>query len=344
MPSVRFSSEETSSGNNSGDGSTAPPGSILRNPGPDPPTDTTAQTSKTKLHFFRNFFNQRNNDYRSDRPVAVTASRRAAANPGDYRNVRSSSAAPPLASGNASSVASSSEEDSPAALSRLQRWFSVIGSYLRPSRASLDRMTILITSRIWQVLLVFFTILLLFGAQFQELWVPKEGDLVFDILFTVALAVFALDIVFRIYTEPQYFEFFLCGRTPGDSPVAWGSCRLGSFMFWCDLLSSATLLYDISYINTSFFDTETIGIKLDKFGLPVRVEHDAEVRSHHVDPTHALYSLSLDLRAGRNQSCTSSGVGAGTAGDNRAHCSRCSVYSGFHCGEDIVQSKLVLVL
>jgi len=141
---------------------------------------------------------------------------------------------------------------------------------MRPSRATLDRITVLLSTRIWQILLVFFTILLLFGAQFQELCVPKGGDVVFDVLFTMALVVFALDIIFRMYTEPQYFEFNLCGKTLGDTPVAWGSFRLGSFMFWCDLISSLTLLYDISYINKSLFNIVTIDIELDHFGLPVR--------------------------------------------------------------------------
>lgn len=131
-------------------------------------------------------------------------------------------------------------------------------------------MSVLISSRVWHALLVFFTILLLFGAQLQELWVPKEGDIVFDILFTVALGVFAFDMLFRCYTEPQYFEFNLCGKTFGEAPAAWGSCRLGSFMFFCDLLSTVTLLYDISYINRALVATETIDIELNGFGLPVR--------------------------------------------------------------------------
>ena len=120
-------------------------------------------------------------------------------------------------------------------------------------------------------MLVFFTILLLFGAQIQELWAPKEGDIFFDVLYTVALGAFALDIFFRCYTEPQYFEFNVCGKTTGDAPAAaWGSCRLGSFMFWCDLLSSATLLFNISFVNASAFQAETIDIELDRYGLPVR--------------------------------------------------------------------------
>jgi hypothetical protein len=155
-------------------------------------------------------------------------------------------------------------------MSRLQRAGAGMASCLRPSRATLDGVSILISSRTWHVLLIFFTILLLFGSQFQELWVPKEGDIVFDILFTVALGVFALDMLFRCYTEPQYFELNLCGKSFGEAPAAWGSCRLGSFMFWCDLVSSLTLLWDISYVNKILFDEETIDIQLDGFGLPVR--------------------------------------------------------------------------
>ncbi len=119
-------------------------------------------------------------------------------------------------------------------------------------------------------MLVFCTILLLFGSEIQELWFPKQADIIFNVLYVVALCVFVGDIMVRCYTEPQYFEFNLCAKTVGDAPAAWGAFRLGSFMFWCDLISSATLLYDISFINTFYFAIETINMELDQFGLPVR--------------------------------------------------------------------------
>jgi hypothetical protein len=184
---------------------------------------------------------------------------------GGYRDVTRSNPASSGGGPTPSSLDDESHRYSP----RWLRCFQSLGSFLRPSRAVLDSASIVIHSRLWHILLVFFTFLLLFGAQIQELWIPKEGDMVFDILFTIALFVFAVDLVVRCYIEPQYFEFNLCGKSQGEN---WGSCRLGSFMFWCDLVSSATLLYDISYINPRLWDTVVIEVELDNFGLPVRAK------------------------------------------------------------------------
>jgi hypothetical protein len=226
---------------------------ILRNLQP-------SQSSSRKQSLFRNFFTQRNDDYRSDVP-AVTAP------PVSFQNPRTSQTqSTPLAT--PSNAGSSTDEDA-ASLKRWQRCLQVVGNVFRPSRATLDRMAHLISSRFWHFGLVFFTFLLLFGAQIQALFIPKEGDIAFDVLFTVALVVFVVDIFVRSLVEPQYFGFNLSGRN-GDGQSAWGACRLCSFMFWCDLISTASLLYDISFINRRIFDVVTIDIEIEEYGLPVR--------------------------------------------------------------------------
>lgn len=252
-PPVRFSDDETNGGNNNLPSSSFP--------------DDLDPPGTRRIPLLTKLFHRSNG---SDHRVAPPAQSSNA--PTEYRQGRSNSGgvAYPGGVGTAASV-SSGEEDTPVAKSRLHRSCSKICSYTTPSKASLNRLSALITSKLWHGLLVFFTIVLLFGCQIQELWVPKEWDTAVDVLFTVALGFFALDIIIRCYTEPQYFEFHLCGKTVlGDAPGAWGSCRLGSFMFWCDLLSSSTLLFDISYVNARHFDAATIDIDLDRFGLPVR--------------------------------------------------------------------------
>lgn len=259
MTPVRFSDDETNGGNNLHDSSS--PDLIQGNSR----SSGGLGHGKRKLSFFGYLFNLRSGSDQPNSPPAPSFGP-----PTEYRKGRSNSGGGTFPGGVvAAASVSSGDEDAPAAKSRIQQCFSKIRSYTRPSKASLDRLSSLITSKIWQILLVFFTILLLFGGQFQELWVPKEWDTVFNVLFTVALGFFALEIIIRCYTEPQYFEFNLCGKTGGDAPAAWGSCRLGSFMFWCDLLSSSTLLFDISFVNTRLFDVETIDIDLDLFGLPI---------------------------------------------------------------------------
>jgi len=131
----------------------------------------------------------------------------------------------------------------------------------------------LLISRFWQILLGIFTILLLFGAQIQWLFLPKEADIVFDVLFTIALVVFSLDIVLRCYLEPNYFNFCGSGSNvngeQGRAVNAWGGCHIGSFMFWCDFISTLTLLYNITYINRTLTEESGFEVKLDPFGAPV---------------------------------------------------------------------------
>jgi hypothetical protein len=123
-----------------------------------------------------------------------------------------------------------------------------------------------ICSKPWKVLLPFFTLLLLFGSQIQSLAVPKRGDIAFDVLYTLGLAFFLVDLCIRCRIEPNYFMFSICGRGIGDAP---GSVVCGSFMFWCDLVSTLAFLYDISYVNTRHYDMITVDIALDPFGQPV---------------------------------------------------------------------------
>lgn len=123
-----------------------------------------------------------------------------------------------------------------------------------------------IYSKTWKVLLSFFTLLLLFGSQIQHLAVPKRGDIAFDVLFTLGLAFFIIDLCIRCRIEPNYFMFYICGRGIGDAP---GKLICGSFMFWCDLVSTLAFLYDISYVNTRHSDMITVDIMLNQFGQPV---------------------------------------------------------------------------
>ena len=123
-----------------------------------------------------------------------------------------------------------------------------------------------IYGKAWRVLLFFFTLLLLFGSQIQDLAVPKSGDIVFDVLYTLGLVFFIIDQSIRCRIEPNYFMFSIGGRGIGDAP---GKVVCGSFMFWCDLVSALAFLYDISYVNTRHYDMITVDITLNEFGQPV---------------------------------------------------------------------------
>jgi len=133
--------------------------------------------------------------------------------------------------------------------------------------------------------------ILLFGEPFRELFIPPAGDPAVDTVFCVCLALFFVDMALRIDAEPHYFALYCgccCGRTaaagaggagqhrgnPGMRGIQSGRgycCQLGSFLFWCDFVSTLTLLADISWINKGYFGERQFDIGLDSFGIPVRV-------------------------------------------------------------------------
>jgi class 3 adenylate cyclase len=133
-----------------------------------------------------------------------------------------------------------------------------------------------VSSTFWRVLLIVFTIILFFGAEFRTLVLPKEADPYMDGIFTVVLVVFLVDIGMRIDVEPNYFSIHLycCHSAPHEEKSIHGSCsnscHFGSFIFYCELLSTLVLLSEISYVNTAKFSEQTLHIVLNRFGVPER--------------------------------------------------------------------------
>ena len=136
----------------------------------------------------------------------------------------------------------------------------------------------LIHSIYWKVVMILFTVILLFGSPVQT-FLPKEVDLYFDIMYIVALGVFAFDMLVHLITDPDYFGFhplaiLLCmlgirrkpRRGRGRSGSS-GSDKLGigSFKFWCDIISTAMLFYDIKYTNARNHREEYWHIDLNEF-------------------------------------------------------------------------------
>jgi hypothetical protein len=133
-----------------------------------------------------------------------------------------------------------------------------------------------IRSRVWKALSIIFSVFLLFGSQIQQLYVPPEGDIVFDVLRVITFCFFLVDMGFRTLAEPNYFHFHLFGTTRGSGAFSAfettptttttkdsSACEFGSFMFWCDLVSTGVLLYDISFINANHYDVVEVDIFLD---------------------------------------------------------------------------------
>lgn len=140
-------------------------------------------------------------------------------------------------------------------------------------------------SWVYGVPFLFFTLLLLFGESVQYLWCPKSSDLAFNYLYTIGFAFFGIDVVMRCYVSPAYFVFEFFGLDyrfdaqgtrrprppPGGLKGGWGESviKIGSFMFWCDVISTLTLLYDISWINTGLLERAEVTIPVDVLGVAV---------------------------------------------------------------------------
>jgi hypothetical protein len=138
----------------------------------------------------------------------------------------------------------------------------------------------IVKSVIWRLLIAGLTILLLFGSPIQFWVVPKEADVLFDTLYIFGFVVFMIDIVFNVYADPGYLECDPCHRKLRRNqqstrvhvarPQSW-SCGIGSYNFWCDLISSIGFLYDVSFINRAEFAMHSVYIELDRIGVPVSV-------------------------------------------------------------------------
>ena len=156
--------------------------------------------------------------------------------------------------------------------------------YEPPSKL-LEYMRIVISSWGYGIPFLFFTVLLLFGEPVQYLWFPKQADVAFNYLYTFAFAFFVIDIAMRCYVSPQYFVFEVFGldyrhdaqgrrkpRPPtGGIRSGWGGTfiKIGSFMFWCDVLSTLTLLYDISWINVGLEERTELTVPVNAAGVAV---------------------------------------------------------------------------
>jgi hypothetical protein len=313
-------------------------------------------SSNQKLtNFCLQLVGRKNNDYHSDAPTMQ--------HPSEANiNTRDVSSRSGMSRGNFASYRLGGEGGHSAA-SGATCWSRCCGSFsclAWPAESRRYFLGRIIQSRSWKFILVVFTLLLLFGPQIRDMYISKDGDTAMDVIFMCALVFFTLDILIRIDVEPNYFSFDLfCRRgqrKEGSSDLAtgWmgcGSYGLGSFLFWCDVVSTLTLLHEISFINREHFDEIHINIRLDRFGVPVRSYHGSfwpvlllfEPLSSSI--ASGPFSLAVGGRSRYHQRsyCRPDGRDAVT-GDDRKN-SPCGTLHPFVYGsQDLVQDQLVLAL
>lgn len=135
----------------------------------------------------------------------------------------------------------------------------------------------LLTSSIWRAWLVIGNFILLFGNPIQNLILPPSADKAVDVLYTLVFITFMLDMMLRATAVAGY-----CTITAGriDKPSRnwliycgqWiSSVRFPSFLFACDLFSTLTLLYDISFITPENFEIRQLEFDLSEVFIPVSV-------------------------------------------------------------------------
>lgn len=213
--------------------------------------------NQKSLNFFRSIMGHRNIDYRSDAPQqegnlfrgisvrSIGRSREPSGNP-------------------------IHDVDTEIKSSFWNRWYGrCFGGKAAQARRNVG--TAMLNNMLWKVLLCFFTILLLFGAQVRDLWLPSSSDTTMDVLNMIALCFFTIDIIIRVDVEPNYFNFKICQRDRSENSNRQGCAEfsIGSFIFWCEVVSTLALLHEISFIDKGNFSETVYHIQLDPFGIPV---------------------------------------------------------------------------
>lgn len=158
---------------------------------------------------------------------------------------------------------------------------------LRVSQGCIATMRSFVHSKAWRIIVLVFEGILLFGPPTRDWWCPKRSDGVFDVLFVITIAVLFADIVLMSYALPKYFSFYI-GFRPGKdrqkrstvqsnyNPSGCGRCacarfEVGGFIFWFDVISALTLLFDITWVNTTLTEYKSRQIYVNPSGQMVRL-------------------------------------------------------------------------
>ena len=102
-----------------------------------------------------------------------------------------------------------------------------VSEEMKKSRRML-RLERFLDSVLFQTIITTFIMYALFGTDFKFYFFSKSQDFVFDILTFWSLGIFSLEIILSMITKKDY---------------------LFSFFFWLDVMSTMTLILDLSWVN-----------------------------------------------------------------------------------------------
>ena len=130
----------------------------------------------------------------------------------------------------------------------------------------------LIRSYGWKALMILFYTFMLFGHPLCRIFSVEA--LVSDVLAALAFLFCVIEMGLHALAEPQYIQYEPASLGANKSLINGGSysikfCTVGSFLFWCDLVSTGVVLYHISWINKEHVRLKTFELSLNTYGFPV---------------------------------------------------------------------------
>lgn len=135
----------------------------------------------------------------------------------------------------------------------------------------IKRMKDVLDHTAWKVLIIFFTAIILFGGSLQQLC-PKAADPYIDVIFIVTIVFLLIDIVMLCCVVPSYFIVKPTMQLRNSDDEFGCFCfalQFGSFLFWFDLISVLSFLWEISFIKGSAI-VET-HLYVNSFGVPLNI-------------------------------------------------------------------------
>lgn len=93
----------------------------------------------------------------------------------------------------------------------------------------------LIDSKHFQMSINFITIYVLFSDDFRRAVLPKSVDIGFNVVTIICICIFLVEIIFSVKFKEKY---------------------LWTFFFWLDLISTITLIFDLTWIQEGAFLNE----------------------------------------------------------------------------------------
>jgi hypothetical protein len=117
-----------------------------------------------------------------------------------------------------------------------------------------ERLQHALSSRLTLGIVLVCTTYALFGDDIRLASFGALSDATFEILATVVFFVLSLEIVLQSIATVQYLPCHRSVCCKGRMAVYWTA---GSFFFWLDLLSTASLVFEISWMTTGSFQSQS---------------------------------------------------------------------------------------